>query len=250
MADLWSLPSSPSPDSDDSAAVEDIISQAVDLSALEQIAALNSSLVSDSVLPTDIEARFRKLKSFPGASHIPNNPSNPKVTKPKIIPHQTPGAGSAVEDTTTQSFSDELLKPDLLLSLSGSSSSSSPSREIEASVPYKLKNSVKNLNDPKSTRGSGSFSSPPPISSNSSSKGAASHSPPKQTCCFWCSPKKAVSSRKKSKDSEMGGSDLSSFSLKDHQRKMEKMLKEQEEMISREAEKVLKWAKQASAKQL
>lgn len=241
MADLWSLPSSPSPDSDDSAAVEDIISQAMDLSALEQIAALNSSLVSDSVLPTHIEARFRKLKSFPGASHIPSNPS-----KPKFIPHQTLGAG-AEEETMTKSFSDELLKPDL--QLSGSSSSSSPFREIEASVPYKLKNSVKNLDYPKSTRGSGSFSSPS-ISSNSSSKGAASHSPPKQTCCFWCSPKKPVSSRKKREDGEMGGSDLSSFSLKDHQRKMEKMLKEQEEMISREAEKVLKWAKQASAKHL
>ncbi|XP_072967575.1 uncharacterized protein [Typha angustifolia] len=48
-------------------AVDAIIAEAMDLCALEQIAKLNTSHLSDSfLLPTDLEARFRKLKSFPG----------------------------------------------------------------------------------------------------------------------------------------------------------------------------------------
>lgn len=228
MADLWSLPSPP--DSDDSAAIEDIISQAIDLSTLEQIAALNSSLASDSVLPNDLETRFRKLKSFPGAH--PNPDKVRKQTSP------------CAEEKETRSFSDELLKPDELLS---DYYSPAREREFETNAPDEFKNAGKELHHPKSRSGSFSFSPLPSISS----KEAASRSPPKQACCFWCSPKKV--SRKKSKGERGFGEDgeslsnLSSFSLKDHQRKMEKMLKEQEEMISREAEKVLKWAKQVSA---
>ncbi|EOA37770.1 hypothetical protein CARUB_v10012628mg [Capsella rubella] len=51
-------------DTDDSA-VEELVSQAKELSALEQIAAINCSGFTDSTLPDDLESRFRRLKSLP-----------------------------------------------------------------------------------------------------------------------------------------------------------------------------------------
>ncbi|CAH8254436.1 unnamed protein product [Arabidopsis lyrata] len=53
-------------DTDDSA-VEELISQAKELSALEQVAAINCSGFTDSTLPDDLESRFRRLKSLPAA---------------------------------------------------------------------------------------------------------------------------------------------------------------------------------------
>ena len=46
--------------------IQDILSQAMDHSVLGQVAAINcSAFDSDSVLPTHLETRFHKLKSFP-----------------------------------------------------------------------------------------------------------------------------------------------------------------------------------------
>jgi hypothetical protein len=50
----------------DRSAVDAIIAEAMDACALDQIAKLNTAhLSSDSSLPSDLESRFRKLKSFP-----------------------------------------------------------------------------------------------------------------------------------------------------------------------------------------
>ncbi|PKA46186.1 hypothetical protein AXF42_Ash015479 [Apostasia shenzhenica] len=57
-----------SPDDSD---IDAVISEATDLCVLEQIAALNTAHLSDSPLPTDIDSRFKKLKSFPGSNPCP-----------------------------------------------------------------------------------------------------------------------------------------------------------------------------------
>ena len=76
MADLGYLS-----DTDDSA-VEELISQAKELSALEQIAAINCSGFADdsSTLPDDLESRFRRLKSLPPARP---DPVSSKISKKK-----------------------------------------------------------------------------------------------------------------------------------------------------------------------
>ncbi|CAF1929055.1 BnaA09g25070D [Brassica napus] len=71
-------------DTDDSA-VEELISQAKELSALEQIAAINcSSFTDSSTLPDDLESRFRRLKSLPPARP---DPVSSKISKKKDLTH-------------------------------------------------------------------------------------------------------------------------------------------------------------------
>lgn len=53
---------------DDSAAVDDLLSQAKDLYVLEQVAGTNCCSFTDSSLPTNLETRFRRLKSLPVSS--------------------------------------------------------------------------------------------------------------------------------------------------------------------------------------
>lgn len=64
----------------DESAVEELVSQAKELSALEQIAAINCSGFTDSTLPDDLESRFRRLKSLP-APPRPNPFSSIKTKK-------------------------------------------------------------------------------------------------------------------------------------------------------------------------
>ncbi|XP_042503291.1 uncharacterized protein LOC122080397 [Macadamia integrifolia] len=86
-------------------------------------------------------------------------------------------------------------------------------------------------------------------------------SPPRQGCCFCYSSSKKLAT-KKAKNSgvaelDIDGrdwgkndeilSDMSTFSLKEQQKKLKKALKE-EEKVTREAEKVVDWVKQASAR--
>lgn len=97
----------------------------------------------------------------------------------------------------------------------------------------------------------GSFRSP----SNSRCSSMESRSPPRRIGCFWCSPKRVSS--KKNKENHIDGidldwgkdeeelSDLSTFSTKGQQKLWKKVMME-EEKINREAEKIVKWAKQAS----
>lgn len=67
-------------DTDDSA-VEELVSQAKELSALEQVAAINCSGFNDSTLPDDLETRFRRLKSLPASRPDPVSSSSSKNRK-------------------------------------------------------------------------------------------------------------------------------------------------------------------------
>ncbi|CAA7061234.1 unnamed protein product [Microthlaspi erraticum] len=67
-------------DTDDSA-VEELVSQAKELSALEQVAAINCSGFTDSTLPDDLETRFRRLKSLPASRPDPVSSSSSKTRK-------------------------------------------------------------------------------------------------------------------------------------------------------------------------
>lgn len=63
--------------SKNASAVEDLLSQAKDLYDLEQVAAINLAGFTDSALPTNLETRFRRLKSLP-VSRQPNPVSSSK----------------------------------------------------------------------------------------------------------------------------------------------------------------------------
>ncbi|XP_077234250.1 uncharacterized protein LOC143876439 [Tasmannia lanceolata] len=250
-----------SPESNDSA-VEDIISQATDLYALEQIAALNSCHVSDSVLPTALETRFLKLKSFPGANPKLKNPP-PSLTQEKttmsnsLNQFKKAPTSSPDEETDFQSqfLSVESMKPEIL-SQRGELKISDQGKRSPHSSSNKENEILNHAKGQNSKSRTGSASSP----SGSSSSSWEASSPPRQICCFWCSPKKVP--RKKSKENRDMGfdldigdwekndailSDLGTFSLKDKKQMLKKALKE-EEKVSREAEKVVKWVKQASAR--
>nr|XP_016501274.1 PREDICTED: uncharacterized protein LOC107819655 [Nicotiana tabacum] len=68
MADFSFL----SDNSDNEKAVDELLSQEMDQSVLEQVVAINCSGFTDSLLPTQLETRFRKLKSFPITSSKPD----------------------------------------------------------------------------------------------------------------------------------------------------------------------------------
>jgi kynurenine formamidase len=61
-------PSDPYDTDDEESTIQQIISQAQDSITLQQISAINCSSFTHSDLPTDLESRFLKLKSFP-ANH-------------------------------------------------------------------------------------------------------------------------------------------------------------------------------------
>ena len=222
MADLRYLSDT---DEEESAAVEELISQAKDLCVLEQVAAIRCSSFTDSVLPTDLESRFRKLKSFPLTNKPkpkPDHSANADFSLSKTPPNPKAPPDLSVEKGV---FSDLEENPDPVLNHESSKSSKSPS--------------------------------------GSPSSMDFSPSPPKKTGCFFClSPKKASSNdhhhqKKKSKKSKENGldwdmnheflSDLSTFSTKKQQKMLKKAMKE-EEKINREAQKIVNWAKQSSAR--
>ncbi|THG16687.1 hypothetical protein TEA_011403 [Camellia sinensis var. sinensis] len=226
-------------DSSDESAVEELLSQAMDHSVLEQIAAINcSGFTSDSVLPSHLETRFRRL-NFPLLNlSIPNS-----IAQLKANPSYTHCL------MKTQMSNKQGLKPKL-----SSGSGSSVSKSSNSSAGNGNFSTLKESPDgkigskPKSRSGSFLFPSDSPIFFDSPS-------PPKKTGCFWCSPKRV--SRKNSKEigvdvdwgrnSEGFLSDLNIFSAKEQQKILKKAMKE-EEKINREAEKIVKWAKQGSAR--
>ncbi|KAL3333131.1 hypothetical protein AABB24_033281 [Solanum stoloniferum] len=87
-------------DSDNEKAVEELLSQAMDQSVLEQVAAINCSGFTDSVLPTQLETRFRKLKSLPAA---------PATPKPSAVARNSKSFGSSEFPNThkTKKIDDE-----------------------------------------------------------------------------------------------------------------------------------------------
>lgn len=240
-------------DSDDDKAVEDILSQAMDATVLEQVAAVNCAGFNDDGLPSHLETRFQKLKSFPSSaakptslstksfnlSHSPEFKKNGTINEAKAT---DPSEEMPLQNSEKVSTKRSTKNPDGKSCLSDSGTpSQSPFNEIPQG---KMKKSVV-----KSTR-SPSFSSCDGFSSRSVS-------PPAKSGCFLCSPKRA--SRKKSKENwglnlgfESGKSDeflsdLSNFSVNSQKRMIKKAM-EEEDKICREAEKIVKWAKQASAR--
>ncbi|XVF13800.1 hypothetical protein REPUB_Repub08aG0239000 [Reevesia pubescens] len=206
---------------DDESAVEAVISQAQDLCVLEQLSAINCSSFTKSALPSDLDSRFRRLKSLPlPLTHtIPQNPdqhrmsdSNPTHSPNRnhpFVPEHPPSSPNAVSDSFPQN------------------SFFSPS-----------------VQKSRFTSNSRSFASPLPLDS----------SPPQKAGCFWCSPKKLSKKHNKENrvlDTALGSdeylSDLATFSFKEQQKMLNKAIKEQDK-ISREAEKTVNWAKQASAR--
>lgn len=236
-------------DSDNEKAVEDLLSQAMDQSVLEQVAAINCSGFTDSVLPTQLETRFRKLKSLPAA---------PATPKPSAVARNSKSFGSSEFPNTpkTKKIDDENEK------IEGSPVEAKGSKVNleDGFVEKQTKSTVSSIeNDVFSitTNGKrGNKSSSGPISSPSdSSKDCLS--PPAKTGCFWCSPKKGFNKKgKENRNVSMGLkwgkddeflSDMSIFSSKNQEKLMKKAMEEQEK-INREAEKIVKWAKQASAR--
>ncbi|XP_010941059.2 uncharacterized protein [Elaeis guineensis] len=219
MASYFSHLSSPDRD-----AVDAIVSQAIDLCTLDQVAALNTSHLSDSsLLPTDLESRFRKLKSFPGA-----NPQRPLDQRKENIPRISNRGESIPKPSIDSNEPAEEKKP--------------PTKAETSSSPPLEPDVDKNLGNPKPTTGFASSSSSIPLPSPRDSP-----SPPRRGCCFVFSPR-----GKERKRGDWGGndeilSDVGTFSMKEQQRKLKKALKEQEK-ASREAEKMVEWVKQASAR--
>lgn len=67
---IISMPSPFSSSSEiDDSAIDAVIAEVTDLCALEQIAKLNTAHLSDSPLPSNLDTRFEKLKSFPAAKN-------------------------------------------------------------------------------------------------------------------------------------------------------------------------------------
>lgn len=209
-----------SPDRD---AVDAIVSQAIDLCTLEQVASLNTSHLSDSsLLPSDLESRFRKLKTFPGA--------NSQHQQLRIPPRHLDQGKENIPQRSIDSNEPEEKKP--------------PQKAETSSSPPLKPDADKYSGKPKPTTG---FASPSPISLASPRD---SPSPPRRGCCFVFSPRKEQ--RREGKRGDWGTDDdilfdMGTFSTKEHQRKLKKALKEQEK-ASREAEKMVEWVKQASAR--
>lgn len=237
-------------DSDDDKKVDALLSQAMDESVLEQISAINCSGFTDPILPTQLETRFTKLKSFPAAKPMsqipPIKPFDPQFESDlnKKNPTQANEFETNVNVETPvveKGLGLELPSGvlDSPLNLSGFSMESAGKKGKDGEVRKKAKSR------------SGSFRS---RSDSKASSKDSSPSPTRMVGCFWCSPKR-VSSRKSKDykiDDDWGGnedflSDISDFSTKGQEKLLKKMMKE-EEKINREAAKIVKWAKQASAR--
>lgn len=266
-------------DSDNEKAVDELLCQAMDESVLEQISAINCSGFTDSSLPTHLETRFQKLKSFPSANPKPNkcsphghsasasafkNSKNDEDMDEEkgFKENLNSGFGSIPSKSLSFSNKDEIFKdskknPDWRKGLKAKSESeffSAASDSFDFSAENEIFSSPKKIPSGKTRK---ELKSPSGSSSFPSDSSTEALSPPQKSGCLWCSPRK--SSVKKNKENKVLNvnldwgkndevlSDLSTFSGKNQQKLLKKALKE-EEKISKEAEKIVKWAKQASAR--
>ncbi|XP_022136939.1 uncharacterized protein LOC111008511 [Momordica charantia] len=266
-------------DTDDSA-VEELLSQTHDLCVLEQVSAINCSGFTDSLLPSDLESRFRKLKSFPAAKSEARSGFDSKNRSTRC------GGGNSGDDFAVFSPSKQSPKGELgftpksqsqrLPDFSpGKGNSTPPTENQKLRGSSRAKSKCRYVSSPSNSSSSSAeideISSPPIVpkrdgkicsKTNSESKSFASlpqspPSPPIRTGCFWCSPKKTPEKKTSSGrilENDLGWgknndflSDLSIFSAKEQQKILKKAMKE-EEKVNREAEKIVKWAKQASAR--
>ncbi|VVA93213.1 unnamed protein product [Arabis nemorensis] len=237
-------------DTDDSA-VEELVSQAKELSALEQVAAINCSGFTDSTLPDDLEARFRRLKSLPTSRPDPVSSSSSKIKQQKHLSHSKSVASYAKEDGNRRN--------------PGKISGSVNLSDEESSI---FSGNRRNPGVEKSSDRSGDFSDSgkidsrekPEKKSKSKSKWIDKLSPSKIFGYIWRSPKKSSTKKKNMKSfNDSAGrerniddfdeflSDLNAFSVEDQRKMLKKALKEQQKM-RKEAAEIIKMAKQASAK--
>ncbi|KAL3619088.1 hypothetical protein CASFOL_036658 [Castilleja foliolosa] len=232
-------------DSDGEKAVEELLSQAMDSTVLDQVAAINCAGFTDSGLPSHLEARFHRLKSFPSSAPKPAplstksfNLSHPKISDPG---EEELGGKKKLPTTCSTKCPEEKS----YLSDNNNCSPFSPFKEN----PHRKMN--KRGSRRRKSPSSSSFSDDDGFSSRSIS-------PPVKTGCFLCSPKKVYKKKNKEnrgldlgldwgKNDDKLLSDLSNFSVSS-QRRMKKKAMEEEEKICKEAEKIVKWAKQASAR--
>ncbi|KZV20723.1 hypothetical protein F511_26569 [Dorcoceras hygrometricum] len=224
-------------DSDDEKAVEEILAQAMDLCVVEQVAAINLAGLNNSVLPSHLETRFQKLKSFPSSTKKSGDFEGFQEALRK-----NHGEGKNSENDSS------ICSKKVPVELSCPSPSKSPVDGIFS--PTKTKS------NPNERKGRKEIKSESSSSLEDLSSGSLSP-PVKKSGCFLCSPK--VVPRKKSRvkkgfDSGLDWeknddflSDLSNFSVKSQRKMMKKAMKDEDE-ICREAEKIVKWAKHASAR--
>lgn len=287
-------------DSDNEKAVEELLAQAMDQSVLEQVAAINCSGFNDSVLPTQLETRFRKLKSLPAApttpkpscvarnsrsfcsSEFPNTPKPKKIEGREVeekdpevnlddgfvendvfskTPDEKRGKKSKSDEDSWSFCSSEFPNTPKIKKIEGKAVGEKGSKvNLEDGVVEKqTKSKVNSIeNDVLSKTPDGERGKKWNSSSDSWNSRKGCVSPPVKTGCFWCSPKKGLNKKGKEnrgvsmgmkwgKDDDEFLSDLSTFSSKNQEKLMKKAMEEQEK-INREAEKIVKWAKQASAR--
>ncbi|CAI8588342.1 unnamed protein product [Vicia faba] len=248
-----------SSDTDEDSTIEEIISQAQDSILLKQISAINCSSFTHSDLPTDLESRFQKLKSFP-ANHTtppPYHPKNPTFSTLNPANPQKSLNLSPPKDAKSIKNQD-----------SDSGSVSSPEKKEIKSKP-KPKNGSFSPSDSSHISEESSMSSlfmPLQMKKDEEKRVkvkkyvSPSPSPPRKWGCFWCSPKKEKKVKSKESDDIVGSLDeytsdeflydIGSLSTKKRMNMIEKALKEEEEKINREAEKIVELVKHASARMI
>lgn len=196
-------------DTDDSA-VEEVISQAQDLCVLEQLSAINCSSFTHSILPSDLDSRFCRLKSLPApvtrtAHHIPD-----KDCLSDSKPNHSPPRNDPTSSSSPVSVSDSFPKNSL----------------FSPSLPKSL-----------------SFASPLPLDSSPPRKVGCFWCSPKKKHT------KKNSVLNTALDSDEFLSAMATVSVKEQQKMFDKVIKEQDKVL-REAEKVVILAKQASARMI
>lgn len=294
-------------DSDDEKAVQEFLSQAMDQTVLEQVAKINCSGFNDSALPTHLETRFQKLKSFPSAGSKPKCSSTHRhFASSSSTMFKNPNKDKYESDSLSYEDDDEDdddnekgkhgLSPNLdensveKLGLSGNSKSRASTRRLKSSRNDEISSHSKKFLDEdnglyknldsefhssleneilfsskkaqeRSKPGKFKFpdgnkklevKSPFGSSSNSSDSTVDSLSPTPRSGCFWCSPKKALRKRSTENNNILKvsldwGENNDILSSKCQEKLLKKAMKE-EEKINMEAEKIVKWAKQASAR--
>nr|XP_043617603.1 uncharacterized protein LOC122589376 [Erigeron canadensis] len=244
-------------DSEDEKAVEDILSQAFDHSLLEQIAAINCSSFSNSDhLPSHLENRFRKLKSLPTSStdrFLPAKSNSFTFTPPSSHDEQVPDLKTKSEKPSPENDSDGKQVAKTKTGIDSSSPESEAFR-CRSSGEYSDENEKKVRKKSKNGTGLNKSRSSSWTESLTSSESESGSPVRRSIGCLWCSPKKKVKMKKKQNKMRYFGDDIGNendvefmkmFSEKEEKKIMKRAMKE-EEKINREAEKIVKWAKQAS----
>ncbi|KAJ6308360.1 hypothetical protein OIU76_018025 [Salix suchowensis] len=236
-------------DTDDSV-VDELVSQTQELCVLEQVSKINCSGLTDSVLPTDLET-LKGRKDDDGSFSDPDKGGN--FSGEKQNPGEKMGSVKGHNDVFSDSEENPRWKLGLEKEMKSGRVSSSPSKssmEEDIFSPKKENPDAKGCLKKKSLH----------VSDHSNSWVEDEiFSPSKQKSGKKMSTKSISKriSRKQSRENlnldwESNNldeflSDLSTFSVKEQQKRLKKAMKEQEK-VSKEAEKIVKWAKQASAR--